>query len=100
NNAYVLNQSGSVTVISTTTKQVVGQPIPVGDGVGIAAHGTTVYVAGVAVGYDATISVIDATQNKVVDSFNVGPCGTDCYYAPTGLAISPDGSYLYLTRDF
>jgi len=57
-----------------------------------------VYVAGLG-NNDPIVVVIDAAQNKVVDSFIVGPCGVDCYYGVYDLAVSPDGSRLYLSRE-
>ncbi|MBP1821147.1 beta-propeller fold lactonase family protein [Mycobacterium sp. OAE908] len=98
--AYVLNErSGTLTVIDTTTNQVVGQPIQVPGGIGVVAHDQTVYVADFTVSYDGQISVIDATQDKVVGGYYVGPCGADCWYSPANLEISNDGTRLSLVRD-
>src|SRR6185436_19659843 len=45
-----------------------------------------------------TISVINTTTNAIVTTITLTPCPNNC--APNKVALSPDGSRLYVTDDF
>jgi len=95
-NAYVTNVgtgSGPVSVVDTSSNTEsatvnVGNNAPVG--VVITPDGTRAYVKG---GY-GVISVIATSSNTVVATVNLS--GNDIN--PFGLAISPDGAHVYVTR--
>lgn len=62
-----------------------GAPIPVGaNPEGMAAVGSRVYVANSGFGADSTVSVIDATTNRRVETINVGCAG------PRSLAVDAE----------
>ena len=70
--AYVVNSSGTVSVINTATNTVVGGPIAVGaqpTGVAVSGDGTRVYVAN----GDDTVSVIDTASDTVVQTVAADP---------------------------
>jgi YVTN family beta-propeller protein len=81
----------AVTVVDTATGEVVGNPVPVGNGpasVAITPDGRDAYVANA---FDESVSVVDLSTMKTV-----GPAikvGGD----PFGIAITPDGSRVYVT---
>ena len=87
--AYVNNYgSGSVSVIDASTNSVI-DTIAVGSnpyGVVVGPNGSRVYVAN----YGGTVSVIDTTTDSVIDTIDVGPAN--------GIAITPDGSLLYVSH--
>lgn len=80
----------SVSVIDTATNQVVGAPIPIGDGpysMAIVPNGKTLYVANE---NSEDLTAIDTQTNQTVGSIPVG--------AQTAtIAISPDGKTAYVT---
>jgi YVTN family beta-propeller protein len=80
--------SGTVSVISTATNSVIGT-INVGSGpygLVFSPDGTRAYVAT----NGGTVAVIDTTSNTVTQTINVGQV--------VGIAISPDGSDLYVSH--
>jgi YVTN family beta-propeller protein len=94
--AYVLgDRAGTdlVTVIDTATGTKVtsipvgsGGPALFGGGIAAAPDGARVYVVNIT---DQTVSVIDTMTNTPIATFSSGP-------EPTTLAVSPDGSRLYV----
>ena len=103
NRLYVTNTSdGTVTVIDTTTNQVVktltatgGYPVALA----ATADGQRAYVAH----YD-TVSVINTATNQVVTDVAIPDlCAGVCYGSSVGLtdlAISPDGSRVYVIQAY
>jgi YVTN family beta-propeller protein len=87
---YVGNLDGnSVSVITTSTKNVVD--LPVGDtptGVAVKLPGTRVYVAN---RNDATVSVIDPATNQVLTTIGVGT-------GPMSIAVNPAGTPAYVVN--
>ena len=80
----------SVSVIDSATNQVVGSPIPVGDGpysMAVAPNGATLYVAN-EVSEDLT--AINTQSNQPTGTFPLG-------IQPATIAISPDGNTAYVT---
>jgi YVTN family beta-propeller protein len=105
--AYVANQSSeSVTIIDTATNTVTGR-IFVGDfhlatGVAVTPDGTKVYVTSLNPGGPSSVagavSVIDTATNTVVTALP-GPSG-EAGIAPFGVAVTPDGSKVYVANRF
>jgi YVTN family beta-propeller protein len=91
-NAYTVNyDNNSVSVIDTTTNQVVGIPIPVGElpyTDAITPDGRYVYVGNEK---SEDISVIDTTTNQVIKTIPLAA-------QPAVIAISPDGKTAYVTE--
>lgn len=93
--AYVANEAfggalGSVSVIDTATRQVVGAPIPVGRepwGVALTPDGSRLYVSN---NGDNSVSVIDTATRQVVGA--PIPTGID----PFELVSTPDGRFIYV----
>ena len=85
--AYITNTfDGTVSVIDTSTNNVVAT-IEVGEEPGaVAVHGDRVYVANYVSG---TVSVMDATNNTVAATIPVGA-------RPVGIAPTPDGTKVYV----
>jgi len=103
-NAYITNQSSNtVSVIDTATDTVIAT-IPVGlnpFGVAVSPDGSKVYVTNIS---SNTVSVIDTATNAVIATIPVGLppppppfCGPVCDMA---VAVSPDGSKVYVTNTF
>src|SRR5215831_4067975 len=103
-NAYITNQSSiTVSVIDTATDTVIAT-IPVGlnpFGVAVSPDGSKVYVTNIS---SNTVSVIDTATNAVIATIPVGLppppppfCGPVCDMA---VAVSPDGSKVYVTNTF
>jgi YVTN family beta-propeller protein len=93
--AYVADLGDdSVTVIDTATNQVVGAPIPVGDGpfaIAVSPDGTRAYAANL---LGESVTVIDTATAQPLTSIPVGK-------EPDAIATSPDGSRAYVAlRDF
>ena len=90
--AYVTDYGANRVSVITTADNKVAATILVGDGplrVAITPDGTAVYIAN----YPAnTISVISTSSNAVTATIPIGN--------PYDLAISPDGSRLYATRNY
>lgn len=84
-------EDDNVSVIDTATNQVVGSPIPAGDGpysMAVAPNGKTLYVGnsnGV-----GDLTVIDTQTNKPTGSIVLG-------ISTATIAISPDGTTAYVT---
>jgi YVTN family beta-propeller protein/VCBS repeat-containing protein len=103
NRAYVTNTSdGTVTVIDTTTNQVVKTLTATGGYVtalAATADGQRVYAAH----YD-TVSVINTATNQVVTNVAIPDlCAGVCYGSSAGLtdlAINPDGSRVYVIQAY
>jgi YVTN family beta-propeller protein len=88
---YVTNSGdGVLTVIDTTTNQIIATVRGMNDPLGVAVHpdGTWVYVGSSSIGQP--VSVIDAAQNTVIESVDTG--------SPTQLAVHPDGTRVYVTN--
>jgi YVTN family beta-propeller protein len=93
--AYVTNSdSGTVSVIDTATKKVVGRKVHVGNlpiAIAISPDGRRAYVANL---LDNSISVIDtATKRLLGRPLRVGTL-------PTAIAIAPDGRRAYVTNAY
>ena len=110
--AYITNQdSNNVSVIDTATNTVTAT-VPVGhspEGVAVSPDGTKVYVTSRLFSYvpggwgdddieietlveTGIVSVIDTATNNVTASVNVG-------VGPQGVAVSPDGTKVYVTNE-
>jgi YVTN family beta-propeller protein len=88
---YVSNYAASVTVFNTSTATVtrsVG-----GGGIGDIVLNPAGTIAYVGTGVGTRINAIN-TSTFVVSTISVGNDGGD----PTGIAVSPDGAYLYVTN--
>ncbi len=98
---YVANSgSGTVSVISTSTNKVT-KTIQVGSspqGLAISPDGSKVYVANTGSG---TVSVINTSSDALVDVNPATWWAVDSIAvgsSPTGLAVSPDGTRLYVAN--
>ncbi len=97
---YVLDAGDhTVSVIDSTTKQVIGNPIPVAYSIDAnmvaTPDDTRVYV----ISTDNYVQVIDTNTNTVTKSIPIpvqNDCG-DCWNFVSGAAVSRDGSRLYVT---
>src|SRR5215467_14462070 len=85
-NAYVTNyDSGTVSVVDTSTDTVIGAPISVGAtvfGVAGTLDGSKVYVTHE---ISNTVAVIDTATKTIVATIPVG-------VGPWGIAVTPDGA--------
>jgi YVTN family beta-propeller protein len=89
------NQDGTVSMIDTVHNDVIRTIAVDGHPYAVAACGGRVYVTDYGFyGGQSThsISVIDAAGGHVIDEIPVG-------YYPTGIAVSPEGSRVYVTND-
>jgi YVTN family beta-propeller protein len=103
-NAGLSSSPGTVSVVDTTTRSVVGT---VGVGVfprrlAITPDGSFVYVAneggnGGVSDTTVSVSVIDAGK-AVVDPAHAVTATIPVGFSPTGVAISPDGSFAYVVN--
>ena len=93
NQAYLVNYgSNSVSVINTANRYVT-KTVTVGTfptAVAVSPDGTRAYVSN----GNSTVSVINTATNTVVDTISLGSGG-----GANGVAVSPDGTLLYVTRD-
>src|SRR5205085_2294299 len=88
------SRDDTVSVISPDDGRVVAT-VPVGrtpGAVAVSPDGGRVYVANQG---DGTISVLDATQARVVSTVSLGT-GSSGIRSPSGLAVSPDGAHVYV----
>ncbi|BCD23504.1 hypothetical protein BC30090_2401 [Bacillus cereus] len=88
--AYVTAGLSEVFVINTSSNTVIAGPIIAGrfpSGIAITPNGNTAYVAN---NIDSNVSIINTITNT-----NVGTIPTD--FGPYEVAITPDGSRLYVT---
>jgi YVTN family beta-propeller protein len=86
-----LNAKSTVSVIDTTTHQVVGKPIPVGetaDTIAVTPNGEQAYVTARQLG---KVTVINTAAHAVTTEIPVGE-------QPIGVAVSPDGSTVYVSN--
>jgi YVTN family beta-propeller protein len=99
---YIANSGdNTVSVIDTATNTVTGSPIAVGTdpvGVAVTPDGKTVYVTNQG---DGTVSVINTTTDTVIGSAidvgcTIANCGRKTTNIPTGIAVTPDGSKVYV----
>ncbi len=99
--AYVTNygdglSASTVSVIDTSSNEVIGSPINVGIGpIGIAVNpaGTFIYVANQG---SSTVSVINTSTGLPVLGTPIAlPAGS----APNGIAIDPSGAFVYVTNE-
>jgi len=91
--AYIANDAdGSLSIISTLTNTVVSTITPPHDpfSVCISPDGTKAYIG--CGGGPATVSVINISTNTIISTIPVEPAIAEA----TGLAVSPDGSLLYV----
>jgi YVTN family beta-propeller protein len=99
---------GTLSVVDTTTNKIIGSPIKVGEyddyggagAVAVSPDGKHVYVTGYTLGGKVgdvnrlligSVMVIDAATNTLTASIVVGSSN------PTALAVSPDGTRVYVT---
>jgi YVTN family beta-propeller protein len=91
--AYVANwSSNNVSVIDTTTKAVVGSPIPImsaPQGIAVTPNGKSVYVTA----EPNAVVVIDTATNAIVGP--PIPVGN----SPACVAVTPDGKHAYVTNE-
>jgi YVTN family beta-propeller protein len=98
---YVTNDgSNNVSVIDAATENITAG-VPVGNypyGVAFSPDGTKVYVAN---SNDNTVSVIDTATNNVTATVPVGNGGRGHHGGnyPYGVAVSPDGTKVYVTNE-
>jgi YVTN family beta-propeller protein/VCBS repeat-containing protein len=109
--AYVTHEGGgTVSVIDTVTHTVIDtdadtpavDAIPVGSGPGLVAFSRDGSLAYVTNANSDTVSVIDTATHTVVD-INPATPGVDGIPVgsyPTGVAVSPDGSFAYVTNSY
>lgn len=95
---YVTNESGNtVSVIDAASGNLVTN-VPVGRnprGIAISRNQQRVYVANSS---DRTVSVIDATPQSVTRNTVINTTRLAIALSVFGVAVSPDGQYLYLTH--
>lgn len=89
---YVITQGGKIAVIQTSDNKVIATVDDVGNcpctGIAITPDGSHLYVASSG---DNIVSVIQTSDNTVVDTVAVG-------LSPTQLAVSTDGDYVFTTN--
>ncbi len=95
--AYVTNYAdGTLSVINTSTKAVIGSPIKLGvlpDSIAASPDGTRLYIVGFEAGTNVGKAVVvNTATNKVIGS----PIVVGAH--PTGIAVSPDGTRAYVTN--
>ncbi len=91
--------TGTVSVIDTATKEVIGSPIEVGADpidIEITPDGSRAYVTNYTLNLTdpsaaGTVSVIDTVTNRVIDTVEVGG-------NPSAVAITPDGLRAYVAN--
>ncbi len=88
---WVLGEdSDDVTVIDTTTNEVVGEPIAVGDeprSIAFSPDGASAYIVNRG---DHSLSIVDTATKAVAAPLELGS------FAPTAVAIAPDGSRIFV----
>jgi S-layer protein (TIGR01567 family) len=94
--AYITNTGdNTVSVIDTATNTVSPNPIYVGNapyGVAVSLDGTRAYVTnGGSFNVAGTVSVIDTSDNNVIDTYTVEK-------KPMGIAINPSGTKVYVAN--
>jgi YVTN family beta-propeller protein len=103
---YVVNNnsSGTVSVIATATNAVVGSPIAVGSSpvaVAVSPDGAHVYVTNsgsTATGGNSVSVITTGTTPTVTATVSVVVGGNNP--SPRGVAVTPDGAYVYVTNYF
>ncbi len=100
--AYVANSGDGTVVRITTATMLVSGPLPVGDGpagVAITPDGKYAYVANSG---DGTVSVIRTPTGLsgpgAIDSAAVVSAPIRVGNTPVGVAITPDGKYVYVSN--
>jgi YVTN family beta-propeller protein len=90
--AYVLNEGeDSIVKVDTQTRQIVGAPIPTGEGptnVAFTPDGSRAYVTNYGSG---SVSVIDVPSGQNIGTIPVGE-------EPWGISITPDGKKAYVAN--
>ena len=89
-NAYVPTDPASISVVDTTSHQLIAT-VPVGNrplGVAVSPDGSAVLVTN---NTDGTVSIIDAATNKVRTTLAVGRL-------PNAVVVKPDGSRAYVAN--
>lgn len=93
---YVANEgTNSVSVVDTNTNTVV-KTVVTGNaptGIVVNSNGTRVYVTNE---NSHTVSVIDTATNAVLNTIDVGDIHNGTLFSPIGVALSPDGSRLFV----
>jgi YVTN family beta-propeller protein len=92
--AYVSDESGQIDVVDTATDSFVSQSPGFAVqlyGVAIAPNGNYAYVTAPDLGMGSIVGIISAPSY-----FPTGPFSFS-FNSPTGVAFSPDGTYVYLT---
>ena len=102
--AYLTSGDNTIKVVNTQTYALIAS-IPVGNfpaGIARNSSGTRLYVTNLV---DNTVSVIDATCNEVVATIQIPSASVvvtppTSLPSPTGIAVSPDDRFVYVTNAY